>query len=44
MNYVIYAVGHMKLGNGQSIKEAPVLDEVEIAKARHVLIHIQSHE
>ncbi|KAG5402792.1 hypothetical protein IGI04_008911 [Brassica rapa subsp. trilocularis] len=44
MNYVIYVVGHMKLGNGQSIKEAPVLDEVEIAKARHVLIHIQSHD
>ncbi|CAN7095473.1 unnamed protein product [Brassica rapa subsp. narinosa] len=37
-------VGHMKLVNGQSIKEAPVLDEVEIAKARHVLIHIQSHD
>ncbi|CAF2240337.1 unnamed protein product [Brassica napus] len=37
-------VGHMKLVNGQSIVEAPVLDEVEIAKARRVLIHIQSHE
>ncbi|WZZ69687.1 hypothetical protein YC2023_081057 [Brassica napus] len=32
-------VGHMKLVNGQSIVEAPVLDEVEIAKARRVLIH-----
>ncbi|WZZ61559.1 hypothetical protein YC2023_061666 [Brassica napus] len=37
-------VGHMKLVNGQSTKEAPVLDEVEIAKSRRVLIHIQSHD
>nr|VDD10773.1 unnamed protein product [Brassica rapa] len=37
-------VGHMKLVNGQSINEAPVLDEVEIAKARRVLIHVQSHD
>ncbi|CAN6899996.1 unnamed protein product [Brassica oleracea] len=37
-------VGHMKLVNGQSIVEAPVLDEVEIAKARRILIHIQSHD
>ncbi|XP_013584583.1 PREDICTED: uncharacterized protein LOC106293452 [Brassica oleracea var. oleracea] len=37
-------VGHMKLVNGQSILEAPVLDEVEIAKARRVLIHVQSHD
>ena len=34
----------MKLVNGQSSVEAPVLDEVEIAKARRVLIHVQSHE
>ncbi|XP_013616991.1 PREDICTED: uncharacterized protein LOC106323403 [Brassica oleracea var. oleracea] len=32
-------VGHMKLVNGQSIVEASVLDEVEIAKARRLLIH-----
>nr|VDD23737.1 unnamed protein product [Brassica oleracea] len=32
-----------QLVNGQSINEAPVLDEVEIAKARRVLIHVQSH-
>uniref|UniRef100_M4F7C3 Replication factor A C-terminal domain-containing protein n=1 Tax=Brassica campestris TaxID=3711 RepID=M4F7C3_BRACM len=37
-------VGHMKLVNGQSIIETPVLDEVEIAKARRVLVHVQSHE
>ncbi|KAG2322936.1 hypothetical protein Bca52824_016149 [Brassica carinata] len=36
-------VGHMKLVNGQSLIEPPVLDEVEIAKARHVLVHVQSH-
>ena len=44
MDIVIDVVGHMKLVNGQSINEAPVLDEVEIAKARRVLIHIQSHK
>ncbi|XP_013624734.1 PREDICTED: uncharacterized protein LOC106330885 [Brassica oleracea var. oleracea] len=37
-------VGHMKLVNGQSIIEACVLDEVEIEKARRVLIHVQSHD
>ncbi|KAH0885829.1 hypothetical protein HID58_061925 [Brassica napus] len=37
-------VGHMKLVNGQSIIETPVLDEVEIARARHVLVHVQSHD
>ncbi|CAN7015729.1 unnamed protein product [Brassica rapa subsp. trilocularis] len=35
----LYVVGHMKLVNGQSIIETPVLDEVEIAKARRVLVH-----
>ena len=44
MNNGIDVVGHMKLVNGQSIIEAPVLDEVEIAKARRLLIHVQSHE
>ncbi|KAL0790509.1 hypothetical protein Bca101_006755 [Brassica carinata] len=37
-------VGHMKLVNGQSIIEARVLDEVEIEKARRVLIYVQSHD
>ncbi|CAN6813304.1 unnamed protein product [Brassica oleracea] len=37
-----YVVGHMKLVNGQSIIETPVLEEVEIARARHVLVHVQS--
>ncbi|CAN7076417.1 unnamed protein product [Brassica oleracea var. botrytis] len=44
MNNGIDVVGHMKLVNVQSIIEAPVLDEVEIAKARRLLIHIQSHD
>ncbi|CAN6994359.1 unnamed protein product [Brassica oleracea var. botrytis] len=39
MNNGIDVVGHMKLVNGQSIVEASVLDEVEIAKARRLLIH-----
>ncbi|KAH0868537.1 hypothetical protein HID58_075559 [Brassica napus] len=44
MNNGIDVVGHMKLVNGQSIIETPVLDEVEIARARHVLVHVQSHD
>jgi len=40
----IDVVGHMKLVDGQSINKSPVLDEVEIAKARRLLVHIQSHE
>ncbi|CAN6885353.1 unnamed protein product [Brassica oleracea] len=36
-------VGHMKLVNGQSLIGTPVLDEVEIARVRHVLAHVQSH-
>lgn len=37
-------VGHMKLVNGQSLIDRLVLDEVEIAKARHLLVHVQSHD
>ncbi|CDY25912.1 BnaC09g32840D [Brassica napus] len=37
-------VGHKKLVNGQSFIGTPVLDEVEIARARHVLVHVQSHD
>ena len=44
MNNWIDVVGHMKLVNGQSFIGTPVLDEVEIARARHVLVHVQSHE
>ncbi|XP_013624334.1 PREDICTED: uncharacterized protein LOC106330410 [Brassica oleracea var. oleracea] len=34
----------MKLVDGQSINKSLVLDEVEIAKARRLLVHIQSHD
>ncbi|KAG2264338.1 hypothetical protein Bca52824_071417 [Brassica carinata] len=37
-------VGHMKLVNGHTLTEHPILDEVEIATTRHVLVHMQSHE
>ena len=44
MNNGIDVVGHMKLVNGHSLIGTPVLDEVEIARARHLLVHVQSHE
>ncbi|CAG7898484.1 unnamed protein product, partial [Brassica rapa] len=37
-------VGHMKVVNGQCLIGTPVLDEVEIARARHVLVHVQSYD
>ncbi|CAF1892052.1 BnaCnng35010D [Brassica napus] len=37
-------LGHMKLVNGQTLIELPILDEVEIATTRHVMVHVQSHE
>ncbi|KAF2570838.1 hypothetical protein F2Q70_00005198 [Brassica cretica] len=41
----LYAVvGHMKLVNKQTLTERPILDELEIATTRHVLVHVQSHE
>ncbi|KAF2554197.1 hypothetical protein F2Q68_00035264 [Brassica cretica] len=44
MNNGIDVVGHMKLVNGQSLIGTPVLDEVEIARARHLPVHVQSHD
>ncbi|CAN7132941.1 unnamed protein product [Brassica rapa subsp. narinosa] len=44
MNNGIDVVGHMKVVNGQCLIGTPVLDEVEIARARHVLVHVQSSE
>ena len=44
MNNVIDVLGHMKLVNGQTLIELPILDEVEIATTRHVMVHVQSHE
>ncbi|KAL0802757.1 hypothetical protein Bca101_057933 [Brassica carinata] len=37
-------VGHMKLGNGQTLSEHPNLEEVEIATTRHLLVHVQSYD
>ncbi|KAH0896420.1 hypothetical protein HID58_045988 [Brassica napus] len=37
-------LGHMKLVNGQTLIELPILDEVEIATTRHVMVHVQSHD
>ncbi|XP_048637536.1 uncharacterized protein LOC125609951 [Brassica napus] len=37
-------VGHMKLVNGHTLTERPVLDEVQIAAARHLLVHLQLYE
>ncbi|KAG2278069.1 hypothetical protein Bca52824_060624 [Brassica carinata] len=36
-------VGHMKLVNGHTLTESPVLDEVQIAAARYLLVHVQLH-
>ncbi|CAN7087728.1 unnamed protein product [Brassica oleracea var. botrytis] len=36
-------VGHMKLVNGHTLTESPVFDEVQIAAARHLLVHVQLH-
>ncbi|CAN7022399.1 unnamed protein product [Brassica rapa subsp. trilocularis] len=37
-------VGHMKLVNGHTLTERPVLDEVQIAAARHLLVHLQLYD
>ncbi|KAF3493560.1 hypothetical protein DY000_02058108 [Brassica cretica] len=37
-------VGHMKLVNGQTLIERPILDEVEIAASRRIMVHVQSHD
>ena len=34
----------MKLVNGHTLTERPVLDEVQIAAARHLLVHLQLYE
>ncbi|KAL0857067.1 hypothetical protein Bca101_062221 [Brassica carinata] len=36
-------LGHMKLVNGQPLTDCPMLDEVEIAKKRHLMVHVQIH-
>ncbi|KAF3563371.1 hypothetical protein DY000_02014148 [Brassica cretica] len=37
-------VGYMKLVNGQTLIERSILDEVEIATSRHIMVHVQSHD
>ncbi|KAG5413761.1 hypothetical protein IGI04_001328 [Brassica rapa subsp. trilocularis] len=41
---VIDVVGHMKLVDGQTLLARPSLDDVKIATARHIMIHVQSHD
>lgn len=42
--YLYDVVGHMKLVNGQTLIERPILNEAEIATMRHLLVHVQSHD
>ena len=37
-------VGHIKLVGEQALTDGLVLDEVEIASSRRILIHVQTHE
>ncbi|KAF2588164.1 hypothetical protein F2Q70_00038722 [Brassica cretica] len=37
-------VGHMKLVNEQTLTDSLVLDEVEIASSRRILVHVQTHD
>ncbi|KAF8101846.1 hypothetical protein N665_0201s0159 [Sinapis alba] len=37
-------VGHLRLVNGQSLIQRPVLDEAEITSKGHILVHLQSKD
>nr|VDD63637.1 unnamed protein product [Brassica oleracea] len=37
-------VGHVKLVNEQALSDSIVLDEVEIASSRKILVHVQTHD
>ncbi|XP_048604711.1 uncharacterized protein LOC106383393 [Brassica napus] len=37
-------IGHISLVNEQTLNESLVLDEVEIASMRRILVHVQTHE
>ncbi|CAF2152763.1 unnamed protein product [Brassica napus] len=37
-------VGHIKLVNEQPLSDSLVLDEVEIASSRRILVHVQTHD
>nr|VDD33718.1 unnamed protein product [Brassica oleracea] len=37
-------VGHMRLINGRAMTEHLIIDEVDIAEKRHLVVHVQTHE
>ncbi|KAF3574676.1 hypothetical protein F2Q69_00060561 [Brassica cretica] len=37
-------IGHIKLVNEQALGDSLVLDEVEIASSRRILVHVQTHD
>nr|VDD30468.1 unnamed protein product [Brassica oleracea] len=37
-------IGHIRLVNEQTLNESRVLDEVEIASMRQILVHVQTHD
>ncbi|CAN6917979.1 unnamed protein product [Brassica oleracea] len=37
-------IGHIRLVNEQTLNESLVLDEVEIASMRRILVHVQTHD
>ncbi|KAH0851857.1 hypothetical protein HID58_094427, partial [Brassica napus] len=42
--HLIDYVGHIKLVNEQTLSDSLVLDEVEIAFSRRILVHVQAHD
>ncbi|WZY86621.1 hypothetical protein YC2023_033005 [Brassica napus] len=46
MGFVVYIVNkcYTKLVSGQSLIDHPILDEVKIARTRHVMGHLQSQD
>ncbi|XP_048623286.1 uncharacterized protein LOC111198155 isoform X2 [Brassica napus] len=37
-------VGHLRLVNGQSLSDRPILDESEMISMRHILVHLQTKD
>ncbi|KAG2311049.1 hypothetical protein Bca52824_022606 [Brassica carinata] len=37
-------IGHIKLVNEQALTESLVIDEVEVASTRRILVHVQTHD
>ncbi|KAF3577926.1 hypothetical protein DY000_02032267 [Brassica cretica] len=44
MTNVVDVVGHLRLVNGQSLSDRPVLDESEMISMRHILVHLQTKD